>query len=71
MFFKCLSLQDNCQIINYDPGVIDTGMQKYIRSSTFKNVDAFQLLQKQNLLKKTEDVANDLFNKHIKGFLNG
>lgn len=45
------------KVINYEPGVIDTGMQEQIRNSTSEIAATFKDLKIQNKLKSADDVA--------------
>lgn len=67
MFLDVILLQNNYEIINIDPGVMNTEMQETIRTSNFANVNYFKDLQENNLLKDPNAVAMDIFNKYIKG----
>lgn len=69
MFLSVIQ-QEGIDIINLDPGVMDTNMQKIIRSSNFVEVDYFKSLKTNNELKSAKDVANNIFEKYIKLRLN-
>ncbi len=51
---------NNIRIVNFDPGVMDTKMQEYIRNINkldFEYIDMFIRYKENNLLRKTGDVA--------------
>ena len=67
MFFNTLKLQEehnkHIEVHNLDPGVMDTDMQKNIRSKTKKimpNVELFKEIHKTNQLKSAQEVALDI-----------
>ena len=68
MFVKCLFLEQkkNCEysVIALRPGVVDTNMQKKIRSSkkeNFPKVSIHKKMHKQKKLLKPEDVARKIY----------
>jgi len=70
MFFKTLELQEetnnNIEVYNIDPGVMDTDMQKNIRSKEKKimpNVDQFKDYYHNKQLKSAKEVALDIINR--------
>lgn len=61
---------NSVSVIHYDPGVIDTSMQSYIREQTDKvmpDVGVFNELYFNNLLKKPEEVAVNIIDIIKKG----
>ena len=67
MFFETLKSQEennkNIDVYNLDPGVMDTDMQKNIRSKTEKtmpNVEVFKAYHKTDQLKSAQEVALDI-----------
>jgi benzil reductase ((S)-benzoin forming) len=48
------------RFLNINPGVMDTGMQKYIRESNFPDVENFKDLQKEGKLKTPKEVALEI-----------
>lgn len=67
MFFETLKSQEennkNIEVYNLDPGVMDTDMQKNIRSKTEKtmpNVEVFKAYHKTDQLKSAQEVALDI-----------
>ena len=48
------------QFFNIDPGVIDTGMQKSLRTSDFPDIEKFKELQKKGQLRFAIDVAEEI-----------
>ena len=67
MFFNTLKLQEehnkHIEVHNLDPGVMDTDMQKNIRSKTKKimpNVELFKEIHKTNQLKSAQEVALEI-----------
>tara|TARA_B100001250_G_scaffold149451_1_gene128028 strand:+ start:25571 stop:26239 length:669 start_codon:yes stop_codon:yes gene_type:complete len=68
MFFDSINIEyksKNIKSINFDPGVMDTDMQKIIRESNFENVDHFLSLSNKNQLKSPSEVSELLFKKII------
>jgi benzil reductase ((S)-benzoin forming) len=72
MFLDAINISPNKQIsfkmINYDPGVMDTGMQEEIRKSKSKEFihqEKFVNFKRKNLLKNPEKVAEKIFKKYI------
>jgi len=70
MFFKVLKKEtkndNNIQIHNIDPGVMNTDMQKEIRAKSqaeFPDVESFISLEKENKLRKVEEVAFQIINE--------
>jgi benzil reductase ((S)-benzoin forming) len=58
MFFDVLKKEHpDCNIVNFDPGVMDTGMQDYIRSSEFDRVETFLEYKTNGKLKSPGEVA--------------
>nr|WP_321234156.1 SDR family NAD(P)-dependent oxidoreductase [uncultured Psychroserpens sp.] len=53
------------RFLNINPGVMDTGMQKTLRTSDFPDVENFKALQAEGQLKSPIDVANDLIENRI------
>ncbi|MFV9549501.1 SDR family NAD(P)-dependent oxidoreductase [Algibacter sp. PT7-4] len=71
MFFNTLKLQEennkNIEIYNLDPGVMDTDMQKNIRSKEEKqmpNVNVFKDYHKTEKLKSAIEVAQEIVKTH-------
>ena len=67
MFFNTLKLQEennkNIEVHNLDPGVMDTDMQKNIRSKSeneMPNVELFKEYHKTEQLKSAQEVALDI-----------
>jgi benzil reductase ((S)-benzoin forming) len=50
------------QFFNFNPGVMDTNMQKSIRKSDFPDVSNFKELQEKGNLKSPIDVAKEILN---------
>ena len=68
MFFNSISIEyksKNIKSINFDPGVINTDMQKLIRESNFDEVDHFLSLADKNQLKSPSEVSELLLKKII------
>jgi len=66
MFFKVLETENennNSSFFSIDPGVIDTGMQEYIRAINFPNKDYFKSLKHDNKLIQPEIAALTILNK--------
>lgn len=75
MFLKTLCLEyPEIKAVTYDPGVMDTKMQEIIRACNkdkFERVDEFQEYFNQGALNRPEDVANDIWNRFVKGWTEG
>ena len=57
-------------IIGFSPGIMDTGMQETIRSSSeaaFKELEKFKEFKEKNLLLETDAVANGLVDLVLRG----
>jgi benzil reductase ((S)-benzoin forming) len=67
-FFNTIGLENNTSVINIDPGVIDTNMQREIRnkSKQYKNLQYFVELNNNKMLRKPSDVANEIYENYIK-----
>ncbi len=63
MFFNVAQREyEQHRFFNIDPGVMDTGMQKSIRTSDFPGVSDFQNLEREGKLRSTHDVALEIIN---------
>ena len=62
-FFDILreEFKDQVNILQFDPGVINTSMQNKIRSSEFPDLQNFEKLKKENRLKSPDEVAKQIF----------
>ncbi len=64
MFMQCIKQEyEDFTVINYDPGVVDTDMQKTIRLASeddFPLVRIFRDYKKKKMLKKTGDIAQEI-----------
>lgn len=66
MFFKVLEIENennNFSFFTIDPGVINTGMQEYIREINFPKKDYFISLKEENKLIQPEIAALTILNK--------
>lgn len=65
IFLDVVALEhENVDVIHFDPGVIDTNMQKIIRAASIQDVplaDSFRALAVENKLKSPEEVVGELF----------
>ena len=70
MFLKTMCFENpDIKAVSYDPGVMDTQMQRVIRKcgkAQFERVDEFQGYYEQGLLNRPEDVADDIWHRFIK-----
>lgn len=64
MFFKCLDFESNIETHSIDPGVIDTKMQKKIRSNSIKDFDWVDYFKSVELL-NPNDVAKKIIDKYL------
>jgi benzil reductase ((S)-benzoin forming) len=64
MFFEVAECEyQQHKFFNIDPGVMDTQMQKSIRSTDFPDVSSFRNLEEEGKLKLPIDVAIEILNK--------
>ena len=68
MFFNVIADDEhkNIEVVNFDPGVMNTNMQQQIRNSKFNDVDVFKSYKSKNILKDTKDVAVEIYERYIK-----
>ena len=65
-YFKCLKIEnDNINVFEIDPGVLNTNMQSIIRKSKFPGNDYFKNLKIESKLKDPFDVAESIIKKII------
>ncbi|MBN2572866.1 MAG: SDR family NAD(P)-dependent oxidoreductase [Ignavibacteriales bacterium] len=64
MFFEVIREEfPEINVINFDPGIVDTGMQKKIRTSDkshFPDVDKFKKYKNNNQLKSVSEITNEI-----------
>lgn len=66
MYFETIMLEDErINVINYDPGVMDTSMQEYIRNRRFPLIGKFVEYHNNNELKGPNEVANNIMKRYI------
>ena len=69
MFLQTLAAEEpEVSIVLYDPGVVDTDMQKSIRSANkeqFSQVETFQKYHREQQLNSPEAVAADICQRYI------
>ena len=53
------------EVVQVDPGVMDTDMQKEIRGADFPLVQMFRLYKEQNKLRSASDVAREIIAKYV------
>lgn len=65
MFLDVIALEnEHVEVVHFDPGVIDTNMQKSIRSSSVEDVpsvDSFRAFAEEGKLKSPEEVVAEIF----------
>lgn len=68
MFFNVIADDEhkNIEVVNFDPGVMNTNMQQQIRNSKFNDVDVFKSYKSKNILKDAKDVAFEIYERYIK-----
>lgn len=69
MFLHCIKKETGYDVVLYDPGVVDTGMQEEIRNTDheiFDMVDEFKGYKEKGILHKPEDVAEDICEYYLK-----
>ncbi|MCG8476268.1 MAG: SDR family NAD(P)-dependent oxidoreductase [Cytophagales bacterium] len=65
MFFNVLEKEKQAEVINFDPGVLNTGMQEQIRKASeeaMPEVNAFRELHEGGKLKEPAVVAREVWN---------
>lgn len=68
LFLKSLQLEEKIKIVSFDPGVVDTAMQKTIRSQNtreFDFVDMFNNYKINGELNSPQEVANYIWKQYI------
>ena len=69
VFLSALALENpDYEIVSFDPGVVDTEMQAQIRStdkSVFNRVNTFIKYKELGVLKKPEDIADQIIERYI------
>jgi benzil reductase ((S)-benzoin forming) len=67
MYLKSLKLEENIDIVTYDPGVVDTNMQAVIRNQKeeYTFVEQFRGCYTNGKLKDPNSVAMDIFERYI------
>ncbi len=69
MFFSVLAKQSKTDprisVHEFEPGVIDTNMQKKIRSAQFPSVRVFNILKESGKLRDPHEVAQELIQKYL------
>lgn len=68
MFLECLCRDTDVKAVLFEPGVIDTPMQEYIRSideDVFDQVEQFRKYKEDGVLRQPEVVANELYERYI------
>lgn len=72
IFLKTVQLENpNIKIVSYEPGVVDTPMQKEIRKadeSVFRQVNEFREYYKKKILRDPELIAKDILKRFIEGW---
>ena len=70
MFCDVFALSNQKNVLNIDPGVMDTAMQQEIRKSSveeFPGVERFELLKQENKLKSPNQAAKEIIMQLQKG----
>lgn len=69
IFLKTLVKENpNIKVVSYDPGVVDTDMQKTIRDTSdeiFDDVETFRDYKTNSQLNSTQSIAQDIFERYI------
>lgn len=68
MFLRVFAKETEAPVVLYDPGVVDTNMQEFIRSKTkhdFPQVDVFQQYYHEKQLHAPEAVAQNILDRYI------
>lgn len=64
-YFETIKLEDErISLINFDPGVMDTSMQDYIRNKDFPLVEKFVEYHNNDVLKGTDEIANNIMKRY-------
>ncbi len=65
MFLDVLRVEQEIEVTHFDPGVMNTTMQKEIRENKFPTVNYFQNLKAEGRLREPKEVAEEIINKFI------
>jgi benzil reductase ((S)-benzoin forming) len=68
MYLKGLQLEEEIEVVSYDPGVVDTNMQALIRSTDkdkFQFVQKFEDYYKNGSLNSPQKVAEDIWKRYL------
>ena len=74
MFLRCCAGEGAMEAVTYEPGVIDTGMQRLIRETPADRcgeVETFRRLRNEGALNDPGDVARDIFARFVLGWERG
>lgn len=69
MYLQCVAKENSFQLVLFEPGVIDTGMQEKIRQSdpkVFDQVEEFINYKETGKFHSPEDVASQIVNRYLK-----
>lgn len=65
MYLQCMAEEEHYSLVLYDPGVVDTGMQKYIRKSEFPLQEKFEDYYTNGMLNSPDLVGKDIVKRYI------
>jgi len=68
MYLRCLQKEQGIPVVLFEPGVIDTSMQKIIRESScnvFDRVDEFIGYKEKDMLNKPSVVAEQIYKRYL------
>ena len=68
MYLKCLEKEQTASVVLFEPGVIDTPMQKAIRETSediFDDVHVFRGYKEKGTLRSPKEVAEQLFARYL------
>ena len=68
MYLRCVKEESGADVVLYDPGVVDTGMQATIRESSeddFDRVEEFRGYKERGILNSPMDVAENIIERYL------
>lgn len=65
MYLQCVAAEEGYDLVLYDPGVVDTDMQRYIRKSDFPSQKTFENYYTCGMLNSPDLVGKDIVKRYI------
>lgn len=72
IYLEQMNVKNPIKVVSFDPGVMNTDMQKHIRSvpkDIFREVDKFNNFYEEDLLRNTDEVAKKIKDVYIDNWL--